>query len=215
MNLDLECENGQASGDQGKTCFHNNGLGFHAQATEKNCIDWKTVNHPYYRPDYYHELEQNYCRNPNGEKNAPWCFIGNDFSWKYCLSVPPCQSYGQIVGTKLWKPKNIWPVKRAAKESIIGLKTNDLSDIDLYNQFLPDVTERHFPVGCKFPFYYHGVLFNSCADLLEENDSWLPSSVVEKPIKICSVLGQKSAVTKDTFLICSGLDGKLRCLIQR
>lgn len=115
MNLDLECENGQASGDQGKTCFHNNGLGFHAQATEKNCIDWKTVNHPYYRPDYYHELEQNYCRNPNGEKNAPWCFIGDDFSWKYCLSVPPCQSYGQIVGTKLWKPKKHLTCKKGCQ----------------------------------------------------------------------------------------------------
>ena len=106
------------------------------------------------------------------------------------------------------------PRLRSTKESIIGVRTIDLSDIDLYSQFLPDVAERQFPIGCKFPFYYHGVLFNSCADLLEENQSWVPSSgKIEKPVKICSILGQKSAVTKDTFLVCSGLDGKLRLYI--
>ena len=97
MNLDLECENGQASDDQGKTCFHNNGLGFHAKVTEKKCINWNVANHPYYRSDYYHELEENYCRNPGGERNAPWCFVDKDLSWKYCLSTPPCQSLGLLL----------------------------------------------------------------------------------------------------------------------
>lgn len=36
-------------------------------------------------------LEENYCRNPDGEK-APWCFTTNqEVRWEYC-KIPSCEA---------------------------------------------------------------------------------------------------------------------------
>ncbi|XP_033741869.1 zonadhesin-like [Pecten maximus] len=54
-------------------------------ATGQLCRTWNTL-----KNGKYAQLgEHNSCRNPKGEKSAPWCFLRNGKSWEYC-DIPMC-----------------------------------------------------------------------------------------------------------------------------
>ena len=41
-------------------------------------------------------LSENFCRNPDGEVDGPWCYTeSSDKRWEYC-DVPPC-FYGKFI----------------------------------------------------------------------------------------------------------------------
>nr|DBA26746.1 TPA: hypothetical protein GDO54_010966 [Pyxicephalus adspersus] len=62
------------------------------------CQEWSSQTpHPHnsFTPTTHPEagLEKNYCRNPDGDINGPWCFVTNPgpISWDYC-EIPTCAS---------------------------------------------------------------------------------------------------------------------------
>ena len=187
LNYDLECDNGESLNIE-SICFHNTGIMFSGELSDTKCIRWTEADHPYFNQLFYPELTDANCRNPLGVRNAPWCFISKT-EWQYC-DIMPCQ--------------------RADKQTVIALKTVQSRDIELYNRHLSNSTTRQFPIGCQFPFLYHGVLKYGCTSLLETDLSWISGHGVEKEesIEICSILGRSASVTRETFMVCSSLDGK-------
>ena len=103
---------------------------------------------------------------------------------------------------------SIKPCQRYRRSSIIALKTLPKTDLQIYDELFPEMTERKFPIGCIFPFYYHGALHRTCAKLLPEDSAWLKNGGVTSPdVRICSIMGLKESVTADSFLVCSNIDG--------
>ena len=53
------------------------------------CVDWAPVAHaaiaalPFV--DGSIEAAENYCRNPDGDTNGPWCYYTHLAFWDYCL----------------------------------------------------------------------------------------------------------------------------------
>uniref|UniRef100_A0A3Q3BP84 Kringle domain-containing protein n=1 Tax=Kryptolebias marmoratus TaxID=37003 RepID=A0A3Q3BP84_KRYMA len=74
-------------------CFNNQGEDYrgHVSTTEHGytCQRWDSQSphsHPF-TPAYF--LEENYCRNPDGEPR-PWCYTTNSSTrWEYC-PIPRC-----------------------------------------------------------------------------------------------------------------------------
>eukprot|EP00058_Branchiostoma_floridae_P015338 XP_002600826.1 hypothetical protein BRAFLDRAFT_75883 [Branchiostoma floridae] len=58
----------------------------------KTCQRWD-VDFPhslFYKPDYFPELVENYCRNPAGHEGTIWCYTTDpDTRWDYCIH-PAC-----------------------------------------------------------------------------------------------------------------------------
>ena len=51
----------------------------------RTCQYWNT-NFPH-KSDYPFNMNHNFCRNPNGEKDYLWCYtIDPDVEWEYCES---------------------------------------------------------------------------------------------------------------------------------
>ena len=191
LNLDLECDNGEEA-NNGQVCYHNNGATFSGDISNANCIAWEDAHQPYLNSVYYAELTGANCRNPGGVRNAPWCFSDDRGNWQYCTNIGPCQ--------------------RKNEESVIAMKTHSVSDVEMYNLHMANETDRFFPIGCRFPFLYHGVQQFSCAELLDSDRNWITGHGVgsdEEPIYICSLLGQTTSVSSSNFMICSALDGNL------
>ncbi|XP_033741867.1 zonadhesin-like [Pecten maximus] len=54
-------------------------------ASGKSCRTWNTLN----KRKYALLGRHNSCRNPNGQRISPWCFLKNGKSWEYC-DIPMC-----------------------------------------------------------------------------------------------------------------------------
>uniref|UniRef100_A0A8C9F7D8 Kringle domain-containing protein n=1 Tax=Pavo cristatus TaxID=9049 RepID=A0A8C9F7D8_PAVCR len=89
----------------GSQCISGNGDGYRGRIgiTESGntCQHWNTqFPHKHgWIPDRYpcKDLEENYCRNPNGEKR-PWCYtINSSVRWEYC-TIPQCDGTEQSAG---------------------------------------------------------------------------------------------------------------------
>jgi plasminogen len=52
-------------------------------------------NHDYYPSDYeYDGLDDNYCRNPMGDRNTIWCYTTDyDMKWDFCYPVHETPEY--------------------------------------------------------------------------------------------------------------------------
>ncbi|XP_057292214.1 uncharacterized protein LOC130614774 isoform X2 [Hydractinia symbiolongicarpus] len=79
------------------TTYCYQGVGIHYNGTldvtssGKRCIPWKTRS--YLNPEVYPNLVRNYCRNPQGYGDRPWCYVnvtGNE--WEDC-DVVKCSDY--------------------------------------------------------------------------------------------------------------------------
>ena len=45
--------------------------------------------------------DHNYCRNPDGDDNGPWCYTTNPkVRWEYCKQIPRCSSSNPGCGPK-------------------------------------------------------------------------------------------------------------------
>ncbi|CAB9499427.1 Apolipoprotein(a) (Fragment) [Seminavis robusta] len=75
------------------------------------CQQWSSMEpHPHkYNPDEKPELEENYCRNPDGPNSlGAWCFTqSTEVLWEYCR-VPPCftKDSSSTCGTLLLKQQD-------------------------------------------------------------------------------------------------------------
>lgn len=58
-------------------------------ANNKTCLHWRDITESEY--SHHPLLEENYCRNPDGERNTVWCYTNPEsLDWEYC-DVPDCQ----------------------------------------------------------------------------------------------------------------------------
>ncbi|XP_035683049.1 plasminogen-like [Branchiostoma floridae] len=58
----------------------------------RTCQRWDVdfPHEPYYKPEEYPELVENYCRNPNGGASGLWCYTTDpDTRWEHCVD-PAC-----------------------------------------------------------------------------------------------------------------------------
>ena len=54
----------------------------------RTCQEWKSQTP--HKHSYCSHLEKNFCRNPDGEDNGPWCYTTDrNKRWEYC-DVPFC-----------------------------------------------------------------------------------------------------------------------------
>uniref|UniRef100_A0A8C0J7I9 Kringle domain-containing protein n=1 Tax=Chelonoidis abingdonii TaxID=106734 RepID=A0A8C0J7I9_CHEAB len=64
----------------------------------KTCQAWssqKPHSHDYFTPVTHPRagLEKNYCRNPDGDINGPWCYTTDPRkAWEYC-EITECRNY--------------------------------------------------------------------------------------------------------------------------
>ena len=57
----------------------------------KSCVRW--IENPYLSKINFPELEENYCRNPEGYGLRPWCYVDvNSRKWEYC-QTEICKSH--------------------------------------------------------------------------------------------------------------------------
>ncbi|XP_057294422.1 uncharacterized protein LOC130622972 isoform X2 [Hydractinia symbiolongicarpus] len=93
-----------------KVCYEGNGSGYigiiNVTSSGKTCQPW-SIN-PYLNPGSYPTLKENFCRNPQGHLDKPWCYIDKSMQrWEYC-DVKECSS--NIIDDKeLWM-ENVWMI---------------------------------------------------------------------------------------------------------
>ena len=78
-----ECYNKKTKGEDYR--------GKEAKITDTRCLNWNLVT----SNKRYNSLQNNYCRNPGGDKDKPWCVTkvssGGDIEgWGYC-NISPCK----------------------------------------------------------------------------------------------------------------------------
>ena len=59
-----------------------------------SCSRWDEVSHNFTEPERYPEASmsdaQNYCRNPDGKGEGPWCYVEDPFvEWDF-YNIPAC-----------------------------------------------------------------------------------------------------------------------------
>ncbi|XP_053238304.1 plasminogen [Podarcis raffonei] len=77
--------------------------------TGKTCQEWRLQTphkHDFFTPQTHPRsgLEKNYCRNPDGDINGPWCYTTDPSkTWDYC-DVPQCPAEEYECGKAKYKP---------------------------------------------------------------------------------------------------------------
>ncbi|XP_054826131.1 plasminogen isoform X2 [Eublepharis macularius] len=116
MTPNLDCKTGNGKDYRGKIA---------QTASGKTCQEWSSQSLHIFTPRTHPNsgLERNYCRNPDGDINGPWCYTTDPLkTWEYC-DIPNCPSpeyecgkakfdphrcFGRIVGGCVSKPHS-WP----------------------------------------------------------------------------------------------------------
>lgn len=73
-------------------CYEGNGASYNGTvnktATGMTCLPW-SIN-PFLSQPIYNNLQNNFCRNPQGYGKVPWCYINKASRlWEYC-DIPTC-----------------------------------------------------------------------------------------------------------------------------
>ncbi|XP_032072621.1 plasminogen-like isoform X2 [Thamnophis elegans] len=116
LTLDIDCRVGSGRDYRG-----------HIETTVsgKPCQEWQSHGQTSFTPETHPTsgLEKNYCRNPDGDTNGPWCYTTDEKTvWEYCdvpqcpvpddgcgrAKYPPRLCFGRIVGSCVSNPHS-WP----------------------------------------------------------------------------------------------------------
>ncbi|GAB0186942.1 plasminogen [Grus japonensis] len=83
-------------------CINGNGKDYRGTVAKtgrgRTCQEWSSQrphSHDYFTPMTHPEahLDKNYCRNPDGDVNGPWCYTTDPRkAWEYC-DIPKCRNY--------------------------------------------------------------------------------------------------------------------------
>ncbi|XP_057295942.1 muscle, skeletal receptor tyrosine protein kinase-like isoform X2 [Hydractinia symbiolongicarpus] len=105
------CQNKEDSNQNfTKYCYEGNGSGYigiiNVTSSGKTCQPW-SIN-PYLDSGSYPTLKENFCRNPQGHLDKPWCYIDKSMQrWEYC-DVKECSS-NMIIDKESWM-NNVWMI---------------------------------------------------------------------------------------------------------
>jgi len=101
-------------GDHFADCYEGDGASYRGRKTKTNrgriCQKWASQS-PHKHdptPEKYpnSDLTSNYCRNPDGEPNGPWCYTTDSKKrWEYC-GIPKC-SFGGLEKITLFKERTM------------------------------------------------------------------------------------------------------------
>uniref|UniRef100_A0A8C7EBX7 Plasminogen n=1 Tax=Nothoprocta perdicaria TaxID=30464 RepID=A0A8C7EBX7_NOTPE len=95
-------------------CINGNGRDYRGTVAKtgkgKTCQAWSSQtphSHDYFTPKTHPDagLDKNYCRNPDGDVNGPWCYTTDPRkAWDYC-DIPKCPPSQYECGKAKFRPK--------------------------------------------------------------------------------------------------------------
>ncbi|RDD37045.1 Neurotrypsin [Trichoplax sp. H2] len=156
------------------------------------CQQWSSNtphNHSFKPSTYYNDgLVSNYCRNPSGLRNSPWCYTSNSsISWQYC-NVTKCQNSSDTL-TYVDPYKNTIPIKLVGESSTSG----------------------------RVVVYHEGEWGTVCNDLMNDRVATVICRQLglPQPGKMLSTINEGTGTIWIRLLICIGNEKRLEnCLIS-
>ncbi|EDV28710.1 uncharacterized protein TRIADDRAFT_51901 [Trichoplax adhaerens] len=108
------------------TCYFGNGSLYqgviNVTIDGEKCLPWHIANRTSYRRSNSFFGQDNFCRNPNGERTSPWCYVRNTttsgIGWAYC-PIPKCLQ-GQPTLSTLLQPE----IKSQTRVRLSGNNSN-------------------------------------------------------------------------------------------